>query len=72
VATLVEVLVHLPQVIGDILDLAEEDEDDKAGQTCPNCGFQLLASDGYFFGWRRSREGIVYTICPRCGADWPD
>ena len=65
-----EVLVYLPQVIGDLLDLANEDEE--TGQACPSCGYRARPSDERFFGWRRGPEGLVYTICPRCGADWPD
>ena len=60
-----------PQVIGDLHTLPKDDEQD-GGQACPSCGYRLRFSDAYFFGWRRGPEGLVYTICPRCGADWPD
>lgn len=39
--------------------------------TCPMCGYRPVEADDRLFGGFE-RDGMVFTVCPQCGADWPD
>jgi hypothetical protein len=51
--------------------LRQPAEDCPAGQptTCPHCAYTLQGKETW--GYRES-QGLEFTICPRCGGDWPD
>jgi len=36
---------------------------------CPECGYS--PPEGELFGGFE-RDGMMFTVCPKCGADWPD
>jgi rRNA maturation protein Nop10 len=66
---------YLSKVVGDLVEdlrVPPESEAQTTSQACPRCGYRLRLTDAHFFGWRRGPEGLVYTICPACGSDWPD
>lgn len=38
---------------------------------CPQCGYRPTEADDALFGGFE-HNGIMFTVCPSCGADWPD
>lgn len=53
-----------------VLTIAE-DEQIVTLYRCPACGYHP-GDDGACFGARCDDSGLTYTVCPECGADWPD
>lgn len=37
---------------------------------CPECGYSPQSEFEMFGGFER--DGMMFTVCPKCGADWPD
>jgi len=41
------------------------------GRACPCCGwYRENVNDPLWGGFER--DGMFFTVCPKCGADWPD
>ena len=41
------------------------------GRACPCCGWRPEnPTDPLWGGFER--DGMFFTVCPKCGADWPD
>lgn len=43
----------------------------KCGLACPSCGWRRTRESDPFFGGFE-RDGLMFQVCPRCGADWPE
>jgi len=38
---------------------------------CPRCGYSPHSEFDLAFGGFE-RDDMMFTVCPKCGADWPD
>ncbi len=43
----------------------------RAGRVCPRCGWFREREDDPLWGCME-RDGLTFSVCPQCGADWPD
>ncbi len=68
-------MAEVPEVLGKMQRLAERfaalQEALKSGRVCPQCGWFREREEDPLWGCVE-RDGLTFSVCPRCGLDWPD